>query len=196
MAKRLRNLNNIIATLRSGAEFFRKSARQTDDETLGEIFVTHADIRERHAKTLADVIEGVGGEVVSTSPTEEAHALYGRLAGRIRNSDRPLVNALEEHEDRTIAVFRDALLHPDSERDHDLLMTMLADFNSTHDRMRDLKRQYATRSKGRTRRDTSPTLAAEHQPEHLRAAPPTPDDPRRADRRGKTGEGEGNHVAA
>ena len=196
MAKRLRNLNDIIATLRSGADFYRKSARQTDDEMLDEVFLGHAEIRERHAKTLADVIESVGGEVVSTSPKEEAYALYGRLSGRIRNSDRPLVNGLEEHEDRTIAVFRDALLHPDTERDHDLLMTMLADFNSTHDRMRDLKRQYARHSRGRTRRDTKPTLAAEHQPEHLRAAPPTPDDPRRADRRGKSGDGEGNPAAA
>ncbi|MGR3468493.1 MAG: DUF2383 domain-containing protein [Shimia sp.] len=183
MAQRLNNLNEIISTLRTGANYYRKAARQTNKPDRDQMFREHAQLREHHAKTLADIIEEVGGEVRDVNPTEKAWELLGRLFAFTGQTDRQLIMGLEEHEDRTQEKFRKVMQHPDNQRDLELLEPMAEDFRTAHQRMRDLKSNF-TESKAKPG-DTGAgkVEAQDDQPAALKSAPPTPADPKRADKR-------------
>ncbi|MGR3433633.1 MAG: DUF2383 domain-containing protein [Shimia sp.] len=182
MAQRLNNLNEIIATLRTGADYYRKAARQTDRHARETVFREHAQLREHHAKTLADIIEEVGGEVRDVHPMEKLWALTGRLFAWTGQTDRNLIMGLEEHEDRTQSVFRKVLQHPDNERDSEMLEAMAEDFRHAHDRMRELKDRFkSSGSSGDVQ--SGPVAATPDQPERLKADPPTPENPDKAKER-------------
>lgn len=168
MAQRLNNLNSIIATLRSGATYYRRAARQTENDSHETMFLEHADLRETHAKTLADIIEEVGGEVRDTDPIEMGRDWFGRLFAMTGDTQRKLVSSLEEHEDRTLAVFRKVMHHPDSKRDEEILSSMFEDFKSSHDRMRDAKYQMQGRTE---RKSDTATRATADQPDFMKAGP-------------------------
>ncbi|MGR3501045.1 hypothetical protein [Pseudaestuariivita sp.] len=170
MAQRLNILNKLISHLRTGAGYYRRAARQTDYEDREEVFLSHALVRETHANTLAAIIEDVGGEVQSIHPVEKGWEVIGRLWAWSSETEKRLVFGLEEHEDRTLAAFRDAIAHKDTDRDTHMLEQMLTDFEATHDRMRALKHRIRKK-----KRDTA-TPAAEHQPDAWKAAPDSASD--------------------
>ncbi|MGR3492263.1 MAG: DUF2383 domain-containing protein [Shimia sp.] len=183
MAQRLNNLNEIISTLRTGANYYRKAARQTNKSDRDQLFREHAKWREHHAKTLADIIEDVGGEVKDVNPTEKAWELIGRLFAFTGQTDRQLIMGLEEHEDRTQEKFRKVMQHPDNQRDLDILEPMAEDFRTAHQRMRELKSNFTDTKQKRHDTGAGKTEALDDQPAALKSAPPTPADPKRADKR-------------
>lgn len=181
MAQRLNNLNDIVSTLRTGAGFYRKAARQTNRPDREELFREHAALRETHARTLADMIEDVGGEVRDVQPAEKAREVVSRLFAWTGQTDRALVLALEEHEDRTQQMFRKAIQHRDNDRDVEVLEPMMREFEEAHARMRALKHRFGSGSA----ETAGPVRTNPDQPATLRADPPTPDDPARHTRRGE-----------
>jgi uncharacterized protein (TIGR02284 family) len=169
MAQRLNNLNKIISTLRSGADHYRRAARQTNKSEHEEIFCRHAEIREHHAKALSDIIEDVGGEVSLMDPTETLRAFWSRISAMGSQTERTLVKNLEEHEDQTLRVFRNAMDHPDNQRDLEMLHEMYNDFRQTHDHMRQIRRAYRGREGAGSDAGLAPTKATDDQPEWMKA---------------------------
>lgn len=141
MSQRLNNLNEIIAVLKSGADFYRKAARQADGDERARIFEDHAALRETTARHLSDIVEDVGGEVKERSVAEEVRKVATQTGAAIVDTDARLVDGLEEHEDRTLAAFRNAVLHPDNARDEAMLKDFMQKFEESHERMRTLQEQ-------------------------------------------------------
>ncbi len=139
MSQRLNNLNNIIANLWGGAEFYRSAARSTDKPPHEEVFVKHAELREYVARELSQMVDEAGGEPATAAGSEKAHELLARVGTLFNDKDDTLIAKLEEHEDRTLAVFRDAINHPDNKRDEATLRDFMARFEESHAHMREWK---------------------------------------------------------
>ncbi|MDU8945378.1 PA2169 family four-helix-bundle protein [Ovoidimarina sediminis] len=147
MAQRLNNLNDIIAVLKGGADFYRKASRQSDDGDLSQLFLQHAELRETVARDLSNIIEDVGGEVKEGSAMESTMKVATQASAYVSNKEKTLVSGLEEHEDRTLAVFRKAIHHPDNARDEEMLANHMAQFEQSHERMKALKEGNAPAAK-------------------------------------------------
>ncbi|SLN71557.1 DUF2383 domain-containing protein [Roseisalinus antarcticus] len=139
MSQRLNNLNDLIATLKTGAGYYRKAARQTGKAENRVVFVEHAEIRESYARQLAGMVEEVGGEVRDLDAREKGREIAGRVGAFIGDTDRTLIDSLEDHEDRTLDLFRTAVHHADNARDEPTLRDMMNHLEATHQRMRTLK---------------------------------------------------------
>jgi len=139
MSKRLENLNSIISVLAGGAEFYRKSARQVQNSDLETIFLEHAELREAVARDLRRVVEEAGADSASAAAGEKMRAAATPLTPFMDDDGASLVSALEELEDHTLAVFREALHHPDNARDETLVREYFEQFEAAHERMRRIK---------------------------------------------------------
>lgn len=140
MSQRLNHLNDIIATLKTGANFYRKAARQLKTPEREAMFVENADLRDSFAVQLAAMVEEVGGEVKQVDPTEKTYELVNRVGAKIGNTEKTLIDGLEEHEERTLETFRRVIHHPDSTRDQQTLQDMMEQLQHSHARMRELRR--------------------------------------------------------
>ncbi|ROU04320.1 PA2169 family four-helix-bundle protein [Histidinibacterium lentulum] len=140
MSQRLNHLNDIIATLKTGANFYRKAARQLKKPDLEAIFVENADLRDGFAVQLAAMVEEVGGEVKEVDATEKTYELANRVGAMIGDTEKTLIDALEEHEERTLELFRRVIHQPDSARDQQMLQDMMEHLQQSHGRMRELRR--------------------------------------------------------
>lgn len=139
MSQRLNNLNEIIAVLKSGSQFYRDGARKSGKAEHEKMFLEHAELRENVAAELSNIIEEVGGEVKTTSSRETLNSIKTTMVGLVDDKERALINGLEEHEDRTLAVFRDAIHHKDNSRDEPMLRDYMSKFEASHARMRQLQ---------------------------------------------------------
>ncbi|KUF12370.1 PA2169 family four-helix-bundle protein [Pseudoponticoccus marisrubri] len=139
MSQRLNNLNTIVAVLKSGAEFYRKASRATGKTELESLFIEHAELREKVAVELSELIDEAGHEPAEASTVEQGRAHLTRIGTIFNDRDDTLVSGLEEHEDRTLAAFREAIQHRDNERDKPMLESYMQMFQHSHDKMRALK---------------------------------------------------------
>ena len=139
MSKRLGNLNTIVGLLNSGARQYRKAARQSSGSELETVFLEHAELREKAAHDIATRIDAAGGEPADGAPGEEARNIATQVGAFFNDTHKTLVDALEEHEDRTLEAFREAIHHKDNADDHAMLQDYMEQFRRSHDRMRKLK---------------------------------------------------------
>lgn len=139
MSKRLENLNDIVGVLNSGAKFYRHSARQTSGTELEKVFLEHAELREAAARTIADIVDDAGAEPAEAAPMEEARAWATRVGSAFGDTADMLVGSLEEHEDRTLGVLRQAIHHKDNHRDEAMLREFMEQFEKSHERMHALR---------------------------------------------------------
>ena len=139
MSKRLENLNTIVGVLNSGAKFYRQASRQVGNEHLETVFIEHAELREGAARHIAGLIDDAGAEPAERAPAEEARAMAAKVGSVFNDTDKTLVGSLEDHEDRTLEAFRQAIHHKDNHRDEAMLRDYMAEFEKSHERMRTLK---------------------------------------------------------
>jgi len=139
MSQRLNNLNNIVSNLWGGAEIYRKAARATEKPQHEEVFLRHAVLREETARELSRLIDEAGGQPATAAASEKAYGLLTQLGTLFNDTDDALIRGLEEHEDRTLSVFREAVNHPDNHRDEDMLRAMMEQFEQSHAKMREWK---------------------------------------------------------
>lgn len=139
MSKRLENLNTIVGVLNSGAKFYRQASRQAGSEDLEKVFLEHAELREGAARHIANLIDDAGAEPAERAPMEDVRAMAAKVGTAFNDTDKTLVGSLEEHEDRTLEAFRQAIHHKDNHRDESMLRDYMAEFEASHERMRTLK---------------------------------------------------------
>ncbi|RVT86846.1 PA2169 family four-helix-bundle protein [Rhodobacteraceae bacterium CCMM004] len=141
MSQRLNNLNKIISVLWGGAESYRSAARKTSKAELEKVFVEHAELREHVARELSRMVDEAGGEPASAAPTEKLHGVKTAVGAIFGDTETNLVHGLEEHEDRTLTAFREAIHHPDSSRDEAMLREFMQEFEKSHARMKEHKEE-------------------------------------------------------
>lgn len=140
MSQRIKNLNTIVATLRAGESAYRDAAGKVSDAELGRTCDAHADLRESAASEIAAVVDDLGGEPAEPSAIEKAREMVAKASAAIGDTDSRLVAHLEEHEDRTLEAFREAIRHGDNAPDQELLERHRDRFKEAHDKMRELKK--------------------------------------------------------
>lgn len=142
MSKRLENLNGIVSVLGGGAKAYRSAARSVKNTDLQDLFLAHAELRDEIAGELSRVIHEAGAEPARPAATEQTGTLSAKVGAALmaRPEEEMLVDRLEEHEDRTLEAFRNALHHPDNAEDEKMLEEHFARVRESHDRMRALKR--------------------------------------------------------
>jgi len=104
-----------------------------------DVFLRHAELREETARMLSKIIDDAGGEPASAASVEKAHGMFTQLGTLFNDTDDTLIRALEEHEDRTLTVIREALHHPDNQRDEATLRELMTRFEQSHAQMREWK---------------------------------------------------------
>jgi uncharacterized protein (TIGR02284 family) len=141
MSKRLENLNSIVSLLGGGASAYRQAARQVKDVALEDLFLKHAELREEIAHELSMVIHEAGAEPASPATAEKTRPMAAKVGAALmaKPEEEMLIERLEEHEDRTLDAFRQALHHPDNAQDKERLEGHAAQIRDSHDRMRALK---------------------------------------------------------
>lgn len=139
MSKRLENLNNIVGILNAGAKFYRNAARQVPTPELEQILLEHAELREEVARDISRTIDDAGGEPAEAAPIEQVRAAAAQVGTAFSDPSRTLVDSLEQHEDRTLEAFRQAIHHKDNYRDETALGEYMQRFEASHERMRALK---------------------------------------------------------
>jgi uncharacterized protein (TIGR02284 family) len=138
MSRRLENLNGIVSVLGGGAKAYRSAARTVKNTDLQDVFLTHAELRENIARDLSRVIHEAGAEPASPATAEQASTITAKLGAAFmaKPEEEMLIDRLEEHEDRTLEAFRNALHHPDNAQDEKMLEEQLEQVRESHDRMR------------------------------------------------------------
>lgn len=138
MSQRLNNLNDIIAVLRAGANFYRNAASQTGKDEREEIYTSHAELRENVAKDLARIVDEAGHEPADASTKEVGHETMTKLNSVFNPKETALADGLKTHEERTLSAFRNAINHRDNERDEPMLRSYMDNFQESYARMREV----------------------------------------------------------
>jgi uncharacterized protein (TIGR02284 family) len=138
MSQRLNNLNDLIAILRAGGDFYRKAARQTDRPENEAIYRENADLRERAVRELSRVVDDAGHVPAGAAPVEKARSALTRFGTLFDDKEEVLASGLERHEERTIDAFRTVMHHRDNAGDEQMLRAWLSEFEKCHARLRTL----------------------------------------------------------
>ena len=134
-------LNDVIAVLKGGADFYRDAAEKVENPGLAEIFRTNAQKREQAIADLAGHVRSHGETPAEGSWAETAYSWYTSALAAFGDQEDTLIAQLEEHEDRTLEELHDAIEDiPAGTPAHVSLMTHLQTFRETHDQMRNMKK--------------------------------------------------------
>jgi uncharacterized protein (TIGR02284 family) len=138
MSQRLNNLNDLVAILKAGADFYRKAARQTDRAEAEAVYRENADLRERMSLELSRFVDEAGHEPASPAATEQARSVLTRFGTLFDDKEDVLASGLERHEERTIDAFRTVMHHRDNAADEQMLRAYLSEIEKSHARLRSL----------------------------------------------------------
>ena len=137
----IEELNDVIAVLKGGADFYRNAAEKVENPGLAEIFRSNARKRDQAVADLADHVRSHGETPAEGSWAETAYAWYTTALAAFGDKEDTLVAQLEEHEDRTLEELHDAIEDiPAGTPAHSSLMAHLKTFQETHRQMREMKK--------------------------------------------------------
>ncbi|SDV47708.1 PA2169 family four-helix-bundle protein [Chitinasiproducens palmae] len=142
-------LNDLIETSRDGEQGFRKSAEHAKDATVKTLFTTRADDCARAVSELQALVVQLGGKPETSGSISGAlHRGWTELKASVSSDDDlALLQECERGEDVAKKRYRQAL---DSDLPADVRAIIERQYQgvvSNHDRVRDLRDQYAARAK-------------------------------------------------
>ncbi|MBK5118607.1 PA2169 family four-helix-bundle protein [Burkholderia sp. R-69980] len=139
-------LNDLIETSKDGEKGFRKAAEDAHDAQLKAMFLSRAEDCARGARELQDVVQGLGGKPESGGSMSGAlHRGWVDVKSAVTSrSDHEILAECEKGEDVAKKRYHDALekglpldVRTIVERQYEGVL-------QNHDRVRDLRDQYAT----------------------------------------------------
>ncbi|MGF6776761.1 PA2169 family four-helix-bundle protein [Paraburkholderia sp. GAS334] len=140
-------LNDLVETSKDGEKGFRKAAEDAHDAQLKSLFVSRADDCARGARELQDTVQRLGGKPdTGGSMTGALHRGWLDLKSAVSNrSDHEILAECEKGEDVAKKRYHDAL---EKELPADVRAVVERQYQGVlqnHDRIRDLRDQYAAR---------------------------------------------------
>jgi len=145
MNKTAATLNDLVATLNDGIEFYDHAATQARGNGHRELFKQMSELKGRIAADLKKEIAQQGA-----TPDQDGTWLKGLREGYAdlkakltKDPDAAWIGSLEEQEDRILRGFRDAVDSDQPPRVRELANRYLPEVQKSHDRLRDLKRARA-----------------------------------------------------
>ncbi len=139
MTNSIDRINELVAVLREGENFYRDSASKVQQDRLRTMFTNIADERHRAALELEPFVREAGEDVSKGDFFEVARKFYSDVVGYIADDNDTMIAQLEEHEDRTLEMLDDAIEKSLGTEAEHVLRKNRAIFQITHDRMKALK---------------------------------------------------------
>ncbi len=139
MSQRLNNLNDLIAILKAGADYYRRAARQTERPEAEKIFQDHADERERMAQEISVLVDRAGHDPAGAAPSEQARSVLAQIGSLFDDRELVLAKGLEKHDTRTVEAFRSVIQHPDNQVDAEMLSRFLSEIEASQARTREVR---------------------------------------------------------
>ncbi|SAL12800.1 hypothetical protein AWB64_00555 [Caballeronia sordidicola] len=142
-------LNDLIETSKDGEKGFRKAAADTKDASLQQLFTGRADDCARGASELQNVVQGLGGKPETGGSVGGAlHRGWVDVKAAVSHrTDHAILEECERGEDVAKKNYREAL---DKELPADVRAVVERQYQGViqnHDRIRDLRDQYAAAAK-------------------------------------------------
>lgn len=143
VSKTAASLNELIAVLNDGVEFFNDAAQRTVQPEYRNLFGRLAATKQAIADHLrAEVAQQGEAPVASGTLVGSLHQAYAELRARLSSHpDAQYVSQLEECEDRQLHAFEDALTLSDQARVRQIAQNYLPVVRRMHNEMRELKQQ-------------------------------------------------------
>jgi uncharacterized protein (TIGR02284 family) len=140
-------LNDLVETSKDGEKGFRKAAEDAHDAQLKSMFLSRADDCARGARELQDAVQQLGGKPeTGGSVTGALHRGWIDVKSAVSNrSDHEILAECEKGEDVAKKRYHDAL---EKELPADVRAIVERQYQGVlqnHDRVRDLRDQYASR---------------------------------------------------
>ncbi|MDP5028972.1 MAG: PA2169 family four-helix-bundle protein [Paraglaciecola sp.] len=139
--KQVEKVTDIIKVLNGGISFYEEALEKVDSQSLKTMF-GRLILQKRHAVAMLQpfAIEEQGEVEKDTAITIDIRKLYTKLLGAMSSdTDHTYVEQLEEVEDKTLEVIRDALEHEQPLAVKQLLLGVLKDAKMSHDEMKTLQ---------------------------------------------------------
>jgi uncharacterized protein (TIGR02284 family) len=142
-------LNDLVETSKDGEKGFRKAAEDTHDTQLKSLFVSRADDCARGARELQDTVQQLGGKPdTGGSMTGALHRGWVDLKSAVSNrSDHEILAECEKGEDVAKKRYHDALEKELPADVRAIVERQYQGVQQNHDRIRDLRDQYAVRAR-------------------------------------------------
>jgi uncharacterized protein (TIGR02284 family) len=139
------SLADLARTLNDGVAFYERAARKVGDGELARLFERLAMLKKNIAADINAEIALDGAPPRETGSVSGAiRILYAEVLGALTDANAAtFVARLEEHEDRLLGAFRDAVLAGDSPRVRDLALRYYPEVERMHAEMSRLKKQLA-----------------------------------------------------
>lgn len=140
-------LNDLVETSKDGEKGFRKAAEDAHDAQLKSLFASRADDCARGARELQDTIQQLGGKPdTGGSVTGALHRGWVDLKSAVSSrSDHEILADCEKGEDAAKKSYHDALEKDLPADVRAIVERQYQGVLQNHDRIRDLRDQYAAR---------------------------------------------------
>lgn len=139
--KQVEQVADIIKVLKGGIDFYEDARRKVQSHGIKTVFGRMVQSkRDAIEKLQPFAIAEQGEKETGTSFAVDARKMYTKLLSAISSdSDHTFVDQLEEVEDKTLEVIKDALEEDQPTACNQALLDVLADAQYTHSQMKTLQ---------------------------------------------------------
>lgn len=136
---------DIVKVLKGGIEFYQTAMEKVESHGAKTVFGRMISAKQESIEKLQPFAIAENGEMeTGTSLSVDARKLFTIIAGELSgDSDHTYISQLEEVEDKTLAVIRDALEEKQPNAVNMVLMEVLASAQDTHNQMKSLQKSTA-----------------------------------------------------
>ena len=133
-------IDEIVKVLNGGIEFYEDAIKKVDSEHVRSIFSKMILFRRNAVHKLQPLVVKQTGDVEdSSSLLVSIRQMYTDIKAKITDDDHTYVDQLEEVEDKTLEVIRDALDENNTISVKETLMSLLSKAKVLHDEMKSLQ---------------------------------------------------------
>lgn len=134
-------LGELVEILNDGIEFYRSASEKVSDPQLSDMFLRMSVLKQSIATDLnAEITHGGAPRCDEGSFLGPIRKAYAEVLASLSDENATrYISELEQHEDRLIAAFREAVLGDPSARVRDLALMFYPDVEKMHADMRRLK---------------------------------------------------------
>lgn len=136
----LHHIDDIVKVLNSGVIFYRDAIKKVRSPHAKAVFTEMIKFRREALYKLQPLVVQQTGDIESSlSLAVSIRKKYTEIIGKITGEDHTYIAQLEEVEDKTLEVFREALKENDDPSVKQTLTALLKQAKAVHDEMKALQ---------------------------------------------------------
>lgn len=136
----LEKIDDIVKVLNGGIEFYEDAIKKVDSPQVKSVFDKMITVRRNAVDKLQPLVVRQTGDIEDgSSIIVDIRKMYTDLKGKITGDDHTYVEQLEEVEDKTLEVIREAIEANDAISVKETLRLLLSQAKAHHDEMKALQ---------------------------------------------------------